>query len=259
MTSPASAATTEPMPSLIGLNQTQVNAILRQDQLFFSTTGAGANTTSWNRVTGQIPAAGTIINLRSTVFLTVTIVAAPVHRVVPVHHVRPPRHFAMPSIIGQSQAYALWIAHHHHFPLIVLRTGVKVGAWNDVLTQYPLAGSTVTDGTRLIVTVERVVPAPARQWPVPHPVAAKAPSVRTGNVHVGVATWYNYVPGHCATWYLPYGTKIFVRDLQNGHTITCVVTDREAARGNRAVDLSETQFSQLAPMSQGVIPVRVWW
>ena len=33
----------------------------------------------------------------------------------------------------------------------------------------------------------------------------------------------------------------------------------EAAHGDRVVDLSETQFAQLAPLSKGVVVVRVSW
>jgi hypothetical protein len=79
------------------------------------------------------------------------------------------------------------------------------------------------------------------------------------DVRVGVATWYSYVPGQCATWYLPRGTRVTVEDLRNGHTISCVVTDREETRGDHAVDLSETQFAELAPLAVGVVPVRVTW
>jgi rare lipoprotein A (peptidoglycan hydrolase) len=52
---------------------------------------------------------------------------------------------------------------------------------------------------------------------------------------------------------------VTVEDLRNGHTISCVVTDREETRGDRAVDLSETQFAELAPLAVGVVPVRVTW
>ncbi len=82
---------------------------------------------------------------------------------------------------------------------------------------------------------------------------------KPGRYRIGVATWYSYIPGHCATWYLPSGTRIRVRDLATGHSITCIVTDREAAHGNRVVDLNETQFAQLAPLRVGVIAVKVTW
>jgi len=79
------------------------------------------------------------------------------------------------------------------------------------------------------------------------------------NFKIGVATWYNYVPGHCATSYLPKGTRITVRNIGTGKAITCVITDREGSGSNRVVDLSETQFAQLAPLWKGVISVKVTW
>ena len=248
------------MPNLVGLSRAEVNAVLRRDQLFFTTTGPGAGTTAWVRAVGQLPAAGTSVALRSTVMVLVTTTPAPrpkvvVHRHPPVH-----RYFSTPNLQGQNESFTQWFTHRHAYHLIVLRIGTKAGRWNDVLIQYPRPGQRVRTGTPIIVTVERLVHPPVGQKRVPpSPPAAKAPKLGAARVHVGVATWYNYVPGRCASWVVPYGTRIWVKDLQTGRVITCLVTDREAARGNRTVDLNETQFSQLAPLGKGVIPVRVWW
>lgn len=76
---------------------------------------------------------------------------------------------------------------------------------------------------------------------------------------VGVATWYSYVPGRCATWYLPMGTRVVVRDVATGKAVSCIVADREATHADRVVDLSETQFLLLAPLARGVIRVKVSW
>jgi rare lipoprotein A (peptidoglycan hydrolase) len=76
---------------------------------------------------------------------------------------------------------------------------------------------------------------------------------------VGIATWYNFVPGRCATWYLPLGTRVTVRDLATGKSIVCRATDREGTHGDRVVDLSETQFAELMPLWRGVIRVKVSW
>ena len=76
---------------------------------------------------------------------------------------------------------------------------------------------------------------------------------------LGVATWYSYVPGDCATWYLPKGTRITVLDLGTGRSITCIITDRESHMSNHVVDLDETQFAELEPLSKGVISVKVSW
>ena len=251
------------MPNLVGMTRTQAYAALQQKQLFFTTKGPGANTANWLRVVGEIPAAGSSVPVRSTVTLLVSLRLAPSAKVRttthPASHQR--RHyFSTPNLQGQNQSFTQWFTHRHAYHLIVLRIGTKVGRWNDVLIQYPRPGQRVPVGTPIIVTVEHLMKVPAGQKHVPLlPPTPKAPKIRHAKVHFGVATWYNYVPGRCATWYLPYGTRIWVKDLRNGHVISCVVTDREGAHGNRAVDLNETQFSQLAPLGRGVVPVRVWW
>jgi rare lipoprotein A (peptidoglycan hydrolase) len=76
---------------------------------------------------------------------------------------------------------------------------------------------------------------------------------------IGWATWYSYFPGRCATSFLPFGTRLHVRDLANGRTVVCVVTDREGRGEGRVVDLSATQFAQLAPLAKGVVRVKVSW
>ena len=76
---------------------------------------------------------------------------------------------------------------------------------------------------------------------------------------IGDATWYRYIPGRCATWYLPRGTRITIRDLATGRVVHCIASDREAAHGNRVVDLDSVQFAELAPLSKGVVVVKVSW
>jgi rare lipoprotein A (peptidoglycan hydrolase) len=74
-----------------------------------------------------------------------------------------------------------------------------------------------------------------------------------------MATWYAYFPGRCATWYLPLGTRVTVRDLATGRSVVCRATDRESTHGDRVVDLSEAEFAQLSPLRRGVIRVKVSW
>ena len=185
----------EPMPNFVGMGRASVFSEMYSAQLYYKTQGPGANSTSWTRVVGEIPAAGTMIHPFSTVILDVTTVPASA----PVVHT-------------------------------ALKAPVKLDA--------------VTRST-------------AR--PQPRPSTRKVAVSSTARQRAGVATWYSYIPGQCATWFLPMGTRVNVEDLSNGHVISCVVTDREAARGARVVDLSETQFAQLAPLGVGVVPVRVTW
>ncbi|MBW4030272.1 MAG: hypothetical protein HIU57_06295 [Acidobacteria bacterium] len=154
--------------------------------------------------------------------------------------------------------------------------GSNSATWTRVVGEIPAAGTMIHPFSTVILDVttspvpvalhaplkstvklDAVTRHVAKQPPraAPRRVALQA----SVNQRAGVATWYSYVPGRCATWFLPMGTRINVEDLNNGHVISCVVTDREAARGNRVVDLSESQFAQLAPLGVGVVPVRVTW
>jgi hypothetical protein len=65
--------------------------------------------------------------------------------------------------------------------------------------------------------------------------------------------------GRCASTSLPFGTVLTIRDNATGTTITCVVDDRETAGPPHLVDLSPEGFSEMAPLSQGVIGVTVTW
>jgi rare lipoprotein A (peptidoglycan hydrolase) len=58
---------------------------------------------------------------------------------------------------------------------------------------------------------------------------------------------------------LPFGTVLQVVDDATGASITCTVDDREATDNGRVVDLSPTNFSQLAALTQGVIEVTISW
>ena len=63
----------------------------------------------------------------------------------------------------------------------------------------------------------------------------------------------------CAHRTLPFGTVLTVTNLDNGRRTTCRVNDRGPYIEGRVVDLSEYTFSQLAPVSEGVIRVRIEW
>ncbi len=94
---------------------------------------------------------------------------------------------------------------------------------------------------------------------VHHVVPPVHRAVHTTHVKTGFATWYNYIPGQCAAAFVPHGVRLYIRDRRNGRTISCIVTDTEAPGSSHIVDLSETQFSQLAPLGKGVVPIAVYW
>jgi hypothetical protein len=90
-----------------------------------------------------------------------------------------------------------------------------------------------------------------------HRAAVRAAELR--HTRQGLATWYAWHPGQCASPFLPHGTLLTVTDLTTHKTIQCLVTDTEAHNPGRVVDLSNWCFEQLAPLSQGVIEVRITW
>ena len=239
---PAEAATSnayEAMPNFIGLGQYSVHAEMYRAQLYFKTTGPGANSTAWTRVVGEIPAVGTMIHPFSTVILEVTttpVVSAVVHpakkTVVVVHHVT------------KKPATKKVVVVVHHVTKKTAKKTVVVAVHRGTKKPVVKLESVTRQSMKKPTT-------PAKKKVTSRPAVT--------DFRVGVATWYSYIPGRCASWYLPMGTRINVEDLNTGKVISCVVTDREAARGNRVVDLSETQFSELAPLGVGVVPVRVTW
>ncbi len=84
------------------------------------------------------------------------------------------------------------------------------------------------------------------------------PVGQTTHQVVGQATWYGASAGTCASPYLPFGTRLTVTNDANGASTTCVVDDREADT-SRVVDLAPATFSQIAPLSEGVITVTLTW
>jgi len=54
---------------------------------------------------------------------------------------------------------------------------------------------------------------------------------------------------------LPLGSKILVRNLANGKSVTVTVTDRGPFYGSRVLDLSAGAFGKIASTSQGVARV----
>jgi rare lipoprotein A (peptidoglycan hydrolase) len=75
----------------------------------------------------------------------------------------------------------------------------------------------------------------------------------------GPASWYDAASGTCAHQTLPFGTVVSIVNLDTGATATCTVDDRGPYEDNRIIDLSPDVFRQLAPLSRGVINVRISW
>jgi hypothetical protein len=236
------------MPDLIGRSRVDTYRIMRNNGLYFNTVGPGASIDRWFEVTAQSPRPGTEIAWHALATLTVTNV-----------NPRGPRD--VPRLIDLTHAEALLAMRQAQLYFLPVGPGSSNGTWKVVLSQSVAPGTRVAWHAQITVRVAMSKPAPIKVVaPVATPPAVAAGGVINGDGYkIGVATWYNYVPGRCATWYLPKGTKITVRDLSTGKSITCIITDREYHEGNHVVDLSETQFAQLEPLWRGVFSVKVTW
>ena len=62
----------------------------------------------------------------------------------------------------------------------------------------------------------------------------------------------------CAVWAVPFGTYLRVTNLGNGCSVLVKVNDRgPAKRLGRLLDLSQRAFSEIAPLKEGLIKVKV--
>jgi len=232
------------MPDLVGHSRLQVYRIMRHDGLYFQTRGPGSANDHWAAVVAQSPRPGVVIAWHAEATLTVSTVSP-----------RGPR--AVPRLLGLSRAGVYAAMRRAQLYFKTVGPGSSNSTWTVALGQSPAPGTRVRwhDEIMIRVSTHRPVKPVRRKTPV----KATAVVVSGDNFKIGVATWYDYFPGRCATWYLPKGTRITVTDLETGKSISCVITDREGHGSNRVVDLNETQFAQLAPLAQGVISVKVSW
>jgi rare lipoprotein A len=77
---------------------------------------------------------------------------------------------------------------------------------------------------------------------------------------VGRATYYyGGSAGHCAHRTLPFGTVVTVSSDSRGTSTQCVVADRGPFVTGLVIDLDPAEFEQLAPLSAGVVDVRLTW
>lgn len=210
-----------PMPNMTGLNRAQAFVIMKAYGFYFTTSGPGANTTRWNRVVGQYPYAGTLVAWHAHISLKVTI-AKPTPK---------PKPKPVPTTTTSTTT------------TVPVTTTTSTG---DVTTTS-VDGSTTTTTVVTTTTTVKVTTTTVKKKVV-HP-----------KFRIGVATWYSYIPGQCAASYLPMGTRVVVENLRTGRKLSCLVTDHEAAQGDRVIDLSETQFAELSPLGKGVVRVKVSW
>ena len=92
--------------------------------------------------------------------------------------------------------------------------------------------------------------------PPPPPPPPRKPAA--SHERVGDASWYDHPGLTAASPWLPFGTEVTVRNLENGKMVTVVINDR-GPFGGRIIDLSREAFSRIAPLFKGVCRVRITW
>lgn len=75
----------------------------------------------------------------------------------------------------------------------------------------------------------------------------------------GKASWYRQPGLMGAHRSLPFGTVVKVTNLDNGRQVTVTIRDRGPYIDGRIIDLSDTAFNELAPISRGVVNVKIEW
>jgi peptidoglycan lytic transglycosylase len=101
---------------------------------------------------------------------------------------------------------------------------------------------------------------PPASPPKLRPYTPPSAPASSGQSETGQATWYQTPdPAMCAHKTLPMGTIVTVTDVDNGKSTTCKVGDRGPYVDGRIIDLSPEAFSQLAPLSEGVLNVKITW
>lgn len=107
-------------------------------------------------------------------------------------------------------------------------------------------------------TTTTSAPPPPPSPPPPPPAVRQSDGTQQG-----LASWYD-LPGAragvCAHRTLVKGTVVTVTNLDTGQSITCTVDDRGPYTDDgKILDLFRDDFARLAPLEQGVIPVRLDW
>lgn len=75
----------------------------------------------------------------------------------------------------------------------------------------------------------------------------------------GEASWYHADGLTAAHRWLPFGTVVRVENVATGAWVNVVIRDRGPYANGRIIDLSDNAFSRLAPLSKGILTVRIRW
>ena len=130
---------------------------------------------------------------------------------------------------------------------VALRDGVESGRWvvRTELVRAPVS-RIIAVGTR-----------PVRRATASRSVARSATA--TGHSETGQGSFYAFTAASCAHKTLPFGTVVRIVNLSTGASTTCTIRDRGPFGAGRIIDMSKDTFGRIAPLSQGVVPVRIEW
>jgi hypothetical protein len=96
-------------------------------------------------------------------------------------------------------------------------------------------------------------------------ITVVVPTTSSPTSETGRASFRRWAPGStsisapCAAWFLPVGTPVTVTNLDNGHTVTCVIDDRRGVPVDQLVVLDTPVFEKLADLIEAPIPVTISW
>jgi hypothetical protein len=96
-------------------------------------------------------------------------------------------------------------------------------------------------------------------------IVVAVPASSSPTSEIGRASFRRWAVGStslsapCAAWFLDVGTAVTVTNLDNGHTVKCVIADRTGVPDDRLIVLDTTVFEQLADLVEAPIPVNISW
>ena len=96
-------------------------------------------------------------------------------------------------------------------------------------------------------------------------ITVAVPTTNSPSTQEGRASFRRWRPGStsvsapCAAWFLPLGTMVTVTNVDNGHTVTCVIAERTGVPHDQVIILDTPVFEQLADLIEAPIPVTVSW
>jgi hypothetical protein len=96
-------------------------------------------------------------------------------------------------------------------------------------------------------------------------IVVAVPTTNSPTTQEGRASFRRWRPGSttvgapCAAWFLPVGTTVTVTNVDNGHTVNCVIAERTGVPDDQVIVLDTPVFEQLADLIEAPVPVTISW